>query len=276
MAQDTIITHWDVNGDIYEIQDAGRGHALGVATLDENGRVPYSQLPESAIEFKGYWDASTNTPYLHDGTGTKGDMYYVDVEGTQDLGSGSTFFAVGDRVLYDGSVWKNISNRPDFQDIFDHVHPIGEIYIQYPQQTDPNTLYNNADVTCTWTLQAQYDGAFFRASGTNADTFITANDVLTPQSQATAKNGLSLNSKADGTGTADTTTTNGAHTHSHNIYCDEANGKGWLYRTGYGNRWLDNNQTGSSGNHTHNIYIQSTDTETRPTNFTIQIWKRTA
>ena len=109
MAQDAILNRWNVNGDIYEIQDAGRGHPLGVATLDENGRVPYEQLPESAVEFKGYWNADTNTPTLHDGVGTKGDMYYVDVAGTQDLGSGSQFFNVGDRVLYDGSVWKNMS-----------------------------------------------------------------------------------------------------------------------------------------------------------------------
>lgn len=110
MAQDAIINRWDINGDVYDIQDAGRGRPLGVATLDENGRVPYTQLPESAIEFKGYWNASTNTPTLHDGTGTKGDLYYVDVAGTQDLGSGSQTFDVGDRVLYDGSIWKNMKS----------------------------------------------------------------------------------------------------------------------------------------------------------------------
>lgn len=110
MAQDAIINRWDINGDVYDIQDAGRGRPLGVATLDENGRVPYTQLPESAIEFKGYWDASTNTPHLQDGTGTKGDLYYVDVAGTQDLGSGSQAFDIGDRVLYDGSVWKNMKS----------------------------------------------------------------------------------------------------------------------------------------------------------------------
>lgn len=110
MAQDAIINRWDINGDVYDIQDAGRGRPLGVATLDENGRVPYTQLPESAVEFKGYWDASTNTPTLHDGTGTKGDMYYVSVAGTQNLGSGSQEFEVGDRVLYDGSVWMNMKS----------------------------------------------------------------------------------------------------------------------------------------------------------------------
>ena len=88
---------------------ASLGTADGIATLDSNGRIPYSQLPESAVELKGYWNASTNTPTLVDGTGTNGDEYYVDVAGTQDLGSGEQYFAVGDRVLYLDGVWRNIS-----------------------------------------------------------------------------------------------------------------------------------------------------------------------
>lgn len=86
------------------------GTANGLATLDANGRIPYSQLPESAVELKGYWDADTNTPALADGTGTNGDEYIVSVAGTQDLGSGSQYFGVGDRVVYTGGVWKNISS----------------------------------------------------------------------------------------------------------------------------------------------------------------------
>lgn len=86
------------------------GTANGIATLDADGRIPYSQLPESAMELKGYWDADTNTPTLADGTGTSGDFYFVDVAGTRDLGSGEQYFAVGDRVLYDGAIWKNISS----------------------------------------------------------------------------------------------------------------------------------------------------------------------
>ena len=86
------------------------GTANGIATLDENGRIPYSQLPESAIEYKGTWNADTNTPTLVDGTGTLGDMYIVSVAGTQNLGSGAISFDVGDRVLYDGSVWQKLSS----------------------------------------------------------------------------------------------------------------------------------------------------------------------
>ena len=86
-----------------------RGTANGFATLDENGRVPYSQLPESAMEYKGQWNAETNTPTLADGNGTKGDFYIVSVSGTQNLGSGNIQFFVNDRVIYDGSVWSRLS-----------------------------------------------------------------------------------------------------------------------------------------------------------------------
>lgn len=86
-----------------------RGTANGFATLDENGRIPYSQLPESAMEYKGQWNAETNTPTLADGTGTKGDFYIVSVAGTQNLGSGNIQFSANDRIIYDGSVWARLS-----------------------------------------------------------------------------------------------------------------------------------------------------------------------
>lgn len=109
MAND-YIDQWNLNTVIYDIHDKGRGQPNGVATLDSEGRIPYSQLPEDALELKGYWDASTNTPELADGVGTNGDFYFVSVAGSQDLGSGTQYFNVGDRVLYDGSIWKNIAS----------------------------------------------------------------------------------------------------------------------------------------------------------------------
>ena len=86
-----------------------RGTANGFATLDASGRIPYSQLPESAMEYKGQWNAETNTPALADGNGTKGDFYVVSVGGTQNLGSGNIQFFVNDRAIYDGSVWSRLS-----------------------------------------------------------------------------------------------------------------------------------------------------------------------
>lgn len=91
-----------------------KGAANGVATLDATGRVPYSQLPESAMEFKGEWNANTNTPHLQDGTGTNGDFYICSQGGTVNFGTVESprniTFYVNDRAIYQGDVgqWKRL------------------------------------------------------------------------------------------------------------------------------------------------------------------------
>jgi hypothetical protein len=82
----------------------------GYAGLDGSGKILASVVPDSFLQYKGVWNASTNTPTLIDGTGTQGDVYRVSVAGTQDLGSGSQVFAQGDWVTYSGTIWE----RSDF------------------------------------------------------------------------------------------------------------------------------------------------------------------
>lgn len=94
------------NADQIDAEFAKKGQPNGYATLDGGGRIPYSQLPESAMEYKGTWNAATNTPTLAQGVGTNGDMYIVSVGGTR---FGETF-EVNDRIVYDGAlgVWQHI------------------------------------------------------------------------------------------------------------------------------------------------------------------------
>ena len=82
----------------------------GVATLDGGGKIPATQLPSTVMEFKGSWNALTNTPTLIDGTGDNGDVYLVIIAGTQDLGSGPQTFLEGDWVVYSGSIWEKSLN----------------------------------------------------------------------------------------------------------------------------------------------------------------------
>lgn len=60
-------------------------------------------LPDP-MEYKGTWNASTNTPTLTDGTGNNGDVYYVTTAGTQF--SPAITFDVGDKVVYNGATSK--------------------------------------------------------------------------------------------------------------------------------------------------------------------------
>jgi hypothetical protein len=93
-----------------KISSSEKGANNGVATLDAGGKIPVAQLPNSVMEYQGTWNASTNSPSLADGTGSAGDVYLVNVAGTQDLGSGSQTFAVGDWVVYSGSIWQKSIN----------------------------------------------------------------------------------------------------------------------------------------------------------------------
>jgi len=93
-----------------KIDSSEKGANNGVATLDAGGKIPVAQLPNSVMEYKGSWDASTNSPTLADGVGNAGDVYLVSVAGTQNLGSGAITFAQGDWVVYSGTIWEKSIN----------------------------------------------------------------------------------------------------------------------------------------------------------------------
>jgi len=81
----------------------------GIPQLDGSGKILVSQLPNSVMEYKGTWDASTNTPTLANGTGNAGDVYVCNVAGTVNFGAGPITFYVGDQVLYSGTIWQRAS-----------------------------------------------------------------------------------------------------------------------------------------------------------------------
>jgi hypothetical protein len=58
-----------------------------------------------ALNYKGTWNASTNTPTLVSSVGTQGDYYVVSVAGTTNL-NGTTLWGVGDMAIFNGSIWQ--------------------------------------------------------------------------------------------------------------------------------------------------------------------------
>jgi len=150
---------------------------------------------------------------------------------------------------------------------FDIAWPIGVTYTQYPGQKSPNELWSQFS---TWE-EIDYSGAFFRASGGNAASFIEAGQTLSPQGQATALNGIHGNSQ-----TANTST-DGYHSHGYS-YPYTRSGNSGLFDSGNYALEFTSSSTGGAGNHYHSVTftpsISSNDTETRPVNYTVKIWKR--
>ena len=62
-----------------------------------------------ALNYKGTWNANTNTPTLVSSVGNKGDYYVVNVAGTTNL-NGITDWQVNDWAIFNGSVWEKVDN----------------------------------------------------------------------------------------------------------------------------------------------------------------------
>ena len=86
------------------------GAVNGVATLDATGKLPASQLTAAvsgALNYQGTWNASSNSPALASGAGTKGFMYKVAVAGTTAL-DGHATWNVGDVAVFNGATWDKL------------------------------------------------------------------------------------------------------------------------------------------------------------------------
>ncbi len=59
--------------------------------------------------YQSTWNASTNTPTLASGVGTKGYYYVVSVDGSTNL-DGVTDWKVGDWAIYNGTAWQKVDN----------------------------------------------------------------------------------------------------------------------------------------------------------------------
>ena len=164
--------------------------------------------------------------------------------------------------------------QTNFKAIFDLVRPIGDTYVQYPQQANPNELWG---AFSTWEV-IDYDGAFFRAEGTNANAFIEKTGVLSKQGQSIQ-----------------------SHKHSASFSGNQQTGEVYLNNNTNGGSPIRNcsgifSSIGSapinldSGKWTSvpagfrlsitpsgSVSIDETgSTETKPANYTIRVWKRTA
>jgi hypothetical protein len=142
--------------DTYQLRSE-KGNANGYASLDSGGKVPISQLPSSIMEYKGTWNASTNTPTLANGTGDTGDVYICNVAGTVNFGAGPITFAVGDYVIYSGTIWQRSSGA------------VGTVTSVAATITGDSLTISGSPVTTSGTLAFAFNGTtaqYIRGNGT--------------------------------------------------------------------------------------------------------------
>jgi len=163
-----------------------KGQANGYASLDGAGKVPIAQLPSSIMEYKGTWNASTNSPTLADGTGDTGDVYRVSTAGTRNLGSGSITFDVGDYVIYNGTVWE----KSDTTDAVASVNGLtGVITLTTTNIGEGTNLYytdTRARAAITLTTTGTSGAATYSGGVLNIPQYQAAGSYLTAESDTLA------------------------------------------------------------------------------------------
>ena len=178
------------------------------------------------------------------------------------------------KIAWNGSKWQNI------------VAPgVGKRITQYPQEESPTDVY-----PCTSWQEISYNGAFFRAAGGNAATFIEKSGVLSKQGSQNkahshgmdsagghshgrgnmeisgAISGLGINM-----GTSGAHYVSGAYSGSNPRIVSDSDARTISFLAS--RTWTGN--TSKNGSHSHTVHDDG-GSESRPENYTIKIWKRTA
>jgi hypothetical protein len=69
-----------------------------------------------ALNYKGTWDATANSPALASSVGTKGDYYVVSTAGSTTL-NGISNWGIGDWAVFNGSVWQRVEGGADLNGV---------------------------------------------------------------------------------------------------------------------------------------------------------------
>ena len=86
-----------------------KGAASGYAPLDSNSKVPTANLPDSVLgqlEYKGTWNADTDTPSLPSASTVKGNYYVVSTAGVYE----TIDYEIGDWIVSNGTAWEKVDN----------------------------------------------------------------------------------------------------------------------------------------------------------------------
>lgn len=137
--------------------------------------------------YQTVWNASTNSPAITDGTGTKGHYYVVSVAGTRNLGSGNIDFQVGDWAIHNGTKYEKVDNTDAVSSVNGYIGAVNLTSADIAEVT--NLYFTTARVLATALTGFASGAGVVSASDTilqaiqkldgNIATKVTANAAIT-------------------------------------------------------------------------------------------------
>lgn len=135
-----------------------------------------------ALNYKGTWNANTNSPALASGVGTKGDYYVVGTAGTTTL-DGISNWGIGDWAVFNGSAWQRVEGGADLNGV--NLSVSGTATFSALTASKPVFTDANKNLTSTGTVSVANGGTglstigngyLMFGDGTNA--VATTNDLV--------------------------------------------------------------------------------------------------
>jgi predicted heme/steroid binding protein len=114
------------------------------------------------VQYKGTWDAATNTPVLVSSVGVQGNYYIVSVAGNTDL-NGITDWKVGDWAIFNDSSWQKVDNTESVTSVNGQVGAVSLTTDNIPEGTT-NLYYLNSRARAALSFVAG-SGAYNNTTG---------------------------------------------------------------------------------------------------------------
>ncbi|GBQ09525.1 hypothetical protein [Acetobacter cerevisiae] len=109
------------------------------------------------LTYRGYWNASTNSPQLASAAGTEGDLYLVSVAGTTSI-DGTASWGVGDGIWFTGGHWQYFA-RASWAAVAQSIYALRSILVgSHEVSADGDLPFEIRDPAGNVALQVAQDG----------------------------------------------------------------------------------------------------------------------
>lgn len=140
--------------------------------------------------YRGTWNAATNTPTIESGVGTKGYYYITSVAGNTNI-DGTTGWAVGDWIIFDGTLWEKVENADAVTSVNGEVGAVDLITDDIDEGTT-NLYYTEARVNANANVSANTAARHAAVTiGTNNGLSLSGQQLSLSLASSTANGALS-------------------------------------------------------------------------------------
>jgi hypothetical protein len=148
------------------------------------------------VIYRGTWNASTNTPTIISGAGSKGDYYIVSVGGGT-LVDGISNWEIGDWIIFNGTTWDKVDNTDLVSSVNGFVGAVSLTTSDVPEGTALYFTNTRAQNAITLTTSGSSGASTYSGGTLNIPNYTLSGLGGVPTTRTLTINGTSFDLSAD-------------------------------------------------------------------------------